>query len=177
MRSGQKFGIGTSQRPGMVSRSISTVPGPGNYRSSLFNKTQSPNYGFGSSQRIAAGKSILNVPGPGSYPIGGLTGKEGNANSMHSKLEYKPIHKTGGQTPGPGTYESTIKNKKKDPSWGYGTEKRKFNASSSIAPASNTYNPGMNLTQKAEARWVFGSEERKGPVNMKSNIAPGPGNY
>ena len=66
MRTPQKFGMGTSNRPDMVGRFISTVPGPGNYKSTLFDKTSNPNFGMGTSKRGELGKSV-NVPGPGTY--------------------------------------------------------------------------------------------------------------
>ena len=42
------------------------------------------------------------VPGPGSYKSRDITGSEGPKNSIHAKLEYKPVQATGGFTPGPG---------------------------------------------------------------------------
>ena len=63
MKNSQKFGIGTSNRTAMVARSISTVPGPGNYDSSLVDKTKGPNYGFGTSVRNDKSGTI--APGPG----------------------------------------------------------------------------------------------------------------
>jgi|APCry1669190288_1035285.scaffolds.fasta_scaffold25568_2 hypothetical protein len=39
MRNSQKFTVGTGKRIEVVSKSLATVPGPGNYRISLFNKT------------------------------------------------------------------------------------------------------------------------------------------
>jgi len=98
---------------------------------------------------------------------------------MHSKLEYKPIEQIGGRTPGPGTYEANLNNKKKEPSYGYGSEKRNFNTNKSLSlvPAANTYNPNMTYTQKGAAKWGFGSETRKGPTDEKKSFSPGPGNY
>ena len=117
------------------------------------------------------------MPGPGAYTHQSKCGQEGKANSMHCKLEYKPIEKTGGFTPGPGSYEFNANNKKKEPVWGTGTEKRAEMAKTGmVVPAPNAYKPSLSMTQKNEARWVFGSEQRKGPVE-KSSIAPGPGNY
>jgi hypothetical protein len=39
MRNSSKFTVGTGKRIEIVSKSLSTVPGPGNYKISLFNKT------------------------------------------------------------------------------------------------------------------------------------------
>lgn len=120
------------------------------------------------------------IPGPGSYKAKEMMGKEGPLNTMHSKIEYKPIQTTGGFTPGPGAYESHIKNKKGAPSYGYGSEKRDFGVAKAILaiPASNTYNPSLSQTQRSGAKWGFGSETRKGPIEeAKRNGSPGPGNY
>ena len=65
MRKSQRFGIGTSVRPSMVAQSVSMVPGPGNYESSLADKRKSPIFGFGSSKRKEMGKTF--APGPGQY--------------------------------------------------------------------------------------------------------------
>lgn len=53
-------------------------------------------------------------------------------------------------TPGPGNYESPLGMKKKAPSYGLGTEYRKFGAlkTSMSIPASNTYNPNATVIQK-----------------------------
>ena len=67
---------------------------------------------------------------------------------MHNKLVYKPVESTGGLTPGPGNYESPLANKKRSPSYGVGTDYRKFGALKSMTsiPASNTYNPNSTFT-------------------------------
>lgn len=46
-----KYSIGTSSRGQVVTKAIANVPGPGNYKSSLFDKANSPNFGFGSGTR------------------------------------------------------------------------------------------------------------------------------
>ena len=90
MTTSKKFSVGTGGRAAVVAKSLSVVPGPGAYKESLFNKSSSPKFGFGS-----GGRSIMNstvrVPGPGSYKTNEIMGKEGAVNSMHAKLEYKPI--------------------------------------------------------------------------------------
>lgn len=87
----------------------------------------------------------MNVPGPGTYAPKEIIGKEGPLSSIHSKIEYKPIEATGGFTPGPGAYESHVKNKKAAPSYGYGSAKREFGAAKGITnvPASNAYSPNL----------------------------------
>jgi hypothetical protein len=45
-------------------------------------------------------------------------------------------------------------------------------------PASNTYNPNLSMTQVQGAKWGFGSEKRKGPIEVAMrNNSPGPGGY
>jgi len=97
---------------------------------------------------------------------------------MHNKLSYKPIEQIGGKTPGPGTYEFNLRNKRTAPSYRQGTQKRDFSVSKAVlaVPASNTYKPNMTYTQQSAAKWVFGSEIRKGTGEDRSN-SPGPGNY
>jgi hypothetical protein len=87
-----------------------------------------------------------NVPGPGAYNAKEITGKEGPVNSIHAKIEYKPIEATGGFTPGPGAYESHTKDKKGSPSYGLGSEKRQFGAAktNTNVPAANAYNPNVS---------------------------------
>lgn len=80
------------------------TPGPGNYQSSLVDKSAAPRFGFGSGGRAVMG-SVMNAPGPGTYKPLEFVGKEATSSSIHAKLSYKPIENTGGKTPGPGTYE------------------------------------------------------------------------
>ena len=109
MHSPKKFSMGSSQRAQMARNSI--APGPGNYGSTFADKMMSPRYGFGSSQRSNLAGKQANVPGPGQYKPKEVMGKEGPLNSMHCKIEYKPIEATGSFTPGPGAYESHTRNK------------------------------------------------------------------
>lgn len=95
----------------MSNKGTRNVPGPGNYQASLVDKTSAPKFGFGSSGR-AVMNSTTNVPGPGSYKPMSVMGSEGPKNSMHSKLTYKPVEDIGGKTPGPGSYEMHLKDKK-----------------------------------------------------------------
>lgn len=104
----------------MVNKSLN-VPGPGNYKESLYNKSTSPKFGFGSGGRAQMNKTSAQFPGPGAYPNRSLVGTEGNKNTMHSKLEYRPIENIGGKTPGPGAYESHTNNKNKAPAYGAGS--------------------------------------------------------
>jgi hypothetical protein len=130
----------------------------------LNNKNSAPNYGFGSGQRSNIGRNNAKIPGPGSYTLNSITGKEGRGNSMHSKLEYKPIQQTGGSTPGPGNYDSSLKTMKSAPAYGLGSQQRPFigNKSALFGPSPGAYDPNTGATQKADAAWGFGSEKRKG---------------
>mmetsp|Transcript_39575 Transcript_39575/g.60496 ORF Transcript_39575/g.60496 Transcript_39575/m.60496 type:complete len:135 (+) Transcript_39575:869-1273(+) len=51
MKTSQKFSVGTGKRADISSSPSAKVPGPGNYKISLANKTASPMFGFGSSGR------------------------------------------------------------------------------------------------------------------------------
>jgi hypothetical protein len=179
MRGGLKYGIGTSKRPSLVARSISTVPAPGTYESSMADKTRNPIFGFGSGKRGQGGRSLASIPGPGTYALKGATGAEGRSSSIHGKLAYKPIEKSGGLTPGPGAYESHTKNKAKDPAWGTGTSKRTGEVSKHVAanPGPGAHSPTPAAVLRADPKFGFGSEQRKGPVNAKTAFTPGPGNY
>lgn len=120
------------------------------------------------------------MPGPGAYTAKNIIGTEGNLNSMHAKLEYKPIENIGGHTPGPGSYDMHARNKRKAPAYGAGSEKRDFGVAKYILglPAPSAYNPNASTTQRSGAKWAFGSETRKGPIELaKKNMVPGPGNY
>lgn len=136
-------------------------------------------YGFGTSKRGQEGtKSLTKLPGPGAYDLGGLTGKDGPAASIHNKLSYKPIEKSAGLTPGPGAYESHTNNKARDPSWGTGTSKRTgdVNKQAAANPAPGAYSPQTGFVMKGDPKFGFGSEKRPGPVDGKKS-GPGPGNY
>lgn len=174
-----KFGMGTSKRPAVVARSIATVPAPGAYESSMADKSRNPAFGFGSGKRGHGGKSLASIPGPGTYALRGLTGQEGRSSSIHGKLQYKPIDKSGGLTPGPGAYEAHTKNKAKDPAWGTGTSKRSGDVNKHILanPGPGAHSPTTNYVLRADPKFGFGSEQRKGPADGKKSVSPGPGNY
>ena len=149
------------------------VPGPGNYQSSLVDKRSAPRFGFGSGGRNVMG-SVMANPGPGSYKPLEFVGKEGPGQSMHSKLQYKPIEQTGGKTPGPGAYDSSAKNRHTAPAYSPGLEQRKAPGVKADAPAANHYNPSSTFTTKQAAKWGFGSELRG---RDQKTLSPGPGNY
>jgi hypothetical protein len=84
-----------------------------------------PKFGFGSEMRDGMGqKHSAAFPGPGQYVPKKYTGAEGTSPSIHSKLEYKNIENFGGDTPGPGTYTQSFRNKKTAPAYGQGSSKR-----------------------------------------------------
>lgn len=87
----------------------------------MVDKRDAPRFGFGSGGRQVMG-SVLNVPGPGTYKPLEFVGKEAPSNSIHAKLTYKPIENIGGKTPGPGTYESNLRNKNTAPAYSPGRE-------------------------------------------------------
>lgn len=64
MMKGTKYSIGTGNRVAVVSKAIGLVPGPGNYSSTLFDKSKSPIYGFGTGGRERMNHTAK-VPGPG----------------------------------------------------------------------------------------------------------------
>ena len=177
MNRSQKYSCGSSQRLPQVQPGQKYVPGPGNYTMSLIDKQSAPKYGFGSGTRSQLEKNArLMVPGPGQYQYRNNVGREGTAPSIHQKLEYKPIEKVAGKTPGPGTYESHMRNKLAAPSYGQGSSKRDGSQKNTLeTPAANAYNPSMSQTQKAGARWGFGSQKRD-EMGKTTNV-PGPGNY
>lgn len=78
-------------------------------------------------------------------------------------------------TPGPGTYLTTLKNKRSSPAWGAGTEKRTYSTQGLHSPSPNKYNPSVEMTSKTSAKWGFGSGKRTELGG--SNAFPGPGNY
>lgn len=119
------------------------------------------------------GKGMM-TPGPGHYSMQRVIGKDGPASSIHQRLNT--IDQAKNPVPGPGSYEANLKNRKAQPSFVYGTEKRQFGAKQNFTvPASNAYNPNTTCTLKNAATWRFGSEERKG-LERKTG-SPGPGNY
>jgi hypothetical protein len=79
-------------------------------------------------------------------------------------------------TPGPGNYEFHHKNKTLAPSYAMGSKLKDLASGGSIAPSANAYNPSMSFTQKASAKWGFGSDTRKS-LGGGGSVSPGPGNY
>ena len=67
---------------------------------------------------------------------------------MHAKLEYKPIEKTAGHSPGPGTYESKLHHLKSEPRYGLGSGKRDFigNKAAASVPGAGNYEPKTHFT-------------------------------
>ena len=58
------FSVGKSGRSPTVSKALTKNPGPGNYQSSLVDKTSAPRFGFGTGGR-AVMQSVMSNPGPG----------------------------------------------------------------------------------------------------------------
>jgi hypothetical protein len=149
----------------------SLAPGPGNYQTSLIDKKDAPKYGFGSSER-GNGKDLNGTfPGPGQYKLRDITGNDGPGASMHQKLK----NMKGMLTPGPGHYESSLKNRNAAPAYGQGTQKRTNSQAYTISPPPNAYQVNTGYTSKNAAKWGFGSEKRGNTAY--NTLAPGPGNY
>jgi hypothetical protein len=175
MNRSAQWKMGSQERLPKMRTTNMLVPGPGNYQISLSNKTTAPRYGFGSGTRDEM-KTKLQVPGPGQYVAKSVIGTEGTKSSMHAKIEYKPIEKTSGDTPGPGNYSLSFKNKQASPAYKLGTQKRDSGQSKTFqAPSPNKYLPNMTFTQSSAAKWGFGSGKRD-EMGAKS-LSPGPGNY
>lgn len=178
MNSGPKYGLGTSKRPTQVNKSVSNLPAPGSYDISLVDKQANPRFGFGTSKREPSGKGRGNLqPGPGTYSLRNLLGNEGKQYSIHNKLSYKPIEHEGKLTPGPGSYDQHGGKLGEGPAWGQGTSKRDALRLKDNSPAPGSYSPSIGQTQKADPRYGFGTDKRRGPVDGKSTLGPGPGNY
>lgn len=149
MKSAQRYSVGHSKRDGLSLKGALNVPGPGNYSMNMSTSASSPRYGFGSSKRGNPGR-LSGAPGPGNYAISPRIGNEGLKMSIHSKLKGSGI---GGATfaPGPGTYNSSLSHKKKEPAWGSGTSKRPNLNLTTLSPGSAAYNPNATFTTKKSA--------------------------
>lgn len=132
-----KFGSATRLPP----MKGTDVPGPGNYMSSLVDKRAAPKFGFGTQKRDGSPGMSSTFPGPGEYKLGGFMGRDGPSVSMHNKLK----NLGSDVTPGPGTYESHLKNKRDAPKYGVGTEQRSNSQAKMATPAPNAYNPSSGF--------------------------------
>ena len=116
MANSQKYGIGTSLRSNEKPKL--NVPGPGNYEPTKADLKAAPKFGFGSDTRDGGSNTARHAslfPGPGAYKPKPLFGNEAKSSSIHGKLKTLDSNM---KTPGPGTYESTLKHKKTAPSFG-----------------------------------------------------------
>ena len=133
MRSSSKFSIGISKRAEITL--TKDVPGPGNYDTSLVDKKREPKYGIGTAPRdYSPNKSIS--PGPGNYALPSIIGSEGSKSTMHAKILSKS---TSAKTPGPGSYENTLRHLEKAPSYGMGVKIK--DSDLSAGPGVSKYNP------------------------------------
>ena len=116
MHNSQKYGIGTSLRSN--DKPKLNVPGPGNYQPNMADLKAAPKFGFGSDTRDGGNNpprhSAL-FPGPGAYKPKPFVGNEGVQCSIHGKLKSQTLD---AQRPGPGAYDSTLRNKKTAPAYG-----------------------------------------------------------
>ena len=135
MRSSSKFSMGISKRAEMTL--TKDVPGPGNYETSLVDKKREPKYGIGTASRdYSPNKSIS--PGPGNYALGSIIGSEGSKSTIHAKILSKS---TSEKTPGPGSYENTLRHLEKAPSYGMGIRIKDKSSDLSAGPGVSKYNP------------------------------------
>jgi len=88
----------------------------------------------------------------------------------------KPVKKQDSYVPGPGTYViNGTPNKKKEPSYGIGTETRGNIGGKSFTPGPGCYNY-KKFVGNENALYGFGTGQRGGLVNMKkAKLVPGPG--
>ena len=122
MKGAANWGFGSEKRKGLGK--TTNAPGPGNY--SLESLDFSPGKSkFHMGQKISARKPTTEVPGAGSYsPDGSKVLHKLPAFSMGSKLGSAIINEKNKGAPGPGSYESHLKDKKDAPKFGFGTSKR-----------------------------------------------------
>lgn len=119
-KSAAKWGFGSETRKGMGSRNNS--PGPGNYEiDPIAFDLKKPRFYVGN--KLSDKKPTTSVPGAGTYdPSPEKTRKNLPSYSMKIKLPSQ----LGGdnKVPGPGNYESHLKNKRDAPKFGFGSSVR-----------------------------------------------------
>jgi len=145
-------------------------PGPGAYSPNLSTKQNGPAYRIGSASRD--NKAHSGAPGPGNYEPQVIRGKQGVkiGTSVRSPLS------TSGATPGPGTYDYTLKvaegpkyvmNPRRDD--GMGMTQTKY------VPGPGAYTPDVGLTRDKAPGVKMGTSNRSALYDTKAN--PGPGQY
>ena len=139
MRSSQKFSMGHSKRAEMTLSK--DVPGPGNYENTLVDKKHAPKYGMGTAPRDHSPQKSIS-PGPGSYALGSIIGSEGSKSTMHARIEPKSV---ASKSPGPGSYENTLRHLEKAPSYGMGMKYRDSSSKLSAGPGASKYNPSTDF--------------------------------
>ena len=86
------YTMGTGSRTDLGgSKAQKSMPGPGNYNTSLGNLKSPPKYGFGSEKRANV-VSKFTTPAPGEYNQRNLIGKDGGVSLTMSPL-YHDDHK------------------------------------------------------------------------------------
>ena len=117
------------------------VPGPGNYETTKADLRAAPKFGFGSDTRDGGSQTARHsalFPGPGAYKPKPFFGNEAKSSSIHGKLKTLDSNMN---TPGPGTYESTLRHKKTAPSFGTSLSKRGEEMKPFKVPAANPKTP------------------------------------
>ena len=76
----------------------------------------------------------------------------------------------------PGSYNFTLTDKKKDPSFSMGAKFQTENTKLKV-PGAGSYDPKYQSTKLRAAGWRIGTETRPGMVQKGQKFVPGAGNY
>lgn len=118
-----------SRTPSRHSKSVSEIPGPGNYQP--LRGSSGPKWGFGQGARLKSAAS--DTPAPGSYNIPEQLGRGG---FTMTGREERSITET---VPGPGAY--TPKMRDSSPTFKIGSSPRRDLVASSQVPGPGAYTP------------------------------------
>lgn len=134
---GKSFGR-ESQR---AKRAKNGAPGPGQYapKTSL-QSSGAPRYGFGSATRSGL-RNSSGTPGPGNYNINGHYTKNTAPRGLLVPRRPDSAPVKGRNTPGPGAYNSSMKDKHSSPNYGFGTGPKSPALNKDKTPGAGAYNP------------------------------------
>ena len=152
--------IGKGRRGPSHSRSLSDVPGPGNYE--VKPKSTGPQWGFGQGERLRT--PTKDTPAPGTYDLPSSHSQQGFTMGARDVLQER------NNTPGPGSYDSRPA----------GSSSPSFSMSKGLrtaAPQHQTPGPSayQPLVQSAAPTHSFGTARRSSPSFGAET--PGPGAY
>ncbi len=100
------------------------------------NKSKSPNFLFGTSDRTSFRHNHLEGPGPGKYLFKVCIGREGTKPALRGR----PVSSDKRTyIPGPGTYDQNKDVGRKVPSYSIGNSKRSKSISGTLAPGPGQY--------------------------------------